>query len=59
MAVKYGASAPGLVGRMPGGPGGKNKENIQRAVEQVEPFGVDLCSSVRSGDSPGLLVLKF
>jgi len=28
--------------------GGINKENIQRAVEQVEPFGVDLCSSVRT-----------
>jgi len=28
--------------------GGINKENVLRAVEQVEPFGVDLCSSVRT-----------
>ncbi len=28
--------------------GGINKENVQRAVEQVEPFGLDLCSSVRT-----------
>ncbi|MBI9037433.1 MAG: phosphoribosylanthranilate isomerase [Bacteroidales bacterium] len=28
--------------------GGLNKENIRQAIETVQPFGVDLCSSVRS-----------
>jgi len=28
--------------------GGLNADNIQRALETVQPFGVDLCSSVRT-----------
>ncbi len=28
--------------------GGINKDNVQEAVEQVKPFGIDLCSSVRT-----------
>jgi phosphoribosylanthranilate isomerase len=28
--------------------GGLNKENVQQAIETVEPFGIDLCSSVRT-----------
>jgi len=28
--------------------GGINKDNIRMAIEHVEPFGIDLCSSVRT-----------
>ncbi|HMU15186.1 MAG TPA: hypothetical protein PKE53_14420 [Flavobacteriales bacterium] len=28
--------------------GGLNAGNVQRAVDTVQPFGVDLCSSVRT-----------
>lgn len=28
--------------------GGLSPENVQRAIEEVEPFGLDLCSGVRS-----------
>ena len=28
--------------------GGINKDNVQEAIEQVKPFGIDLCSSVRT-----------
>lgn len=28
--------------------GGLNKENVKQAIECVEPFGLDLCSSVRT-----------
>jgi phosphoribosylanthranilate isomerase len=28
--------------------GGLTAENVKRAIEEVEPFGIDLCSSVRS-----------
>lgn len=28
--------------------GGLRKENVREAIEQVEPFGIDLCSSVRT-----------
>lgn len=28
--------------------GGLNKENVKQAIEYVEPFGLDLCSSVRT-----------
>jgi phosphoribosylanthranilate isomerase len=28
--------------------GGLNKDNIRQAIEHVQPFGVDLCSSVRT-----------
>jgi len=28
--------------------GGLNKDNIKQAVEKVQPFGIDLCSSVRT-----------
>ena len=29
--------------------GGLNPGNVQRAIEEVEPFGVDVCSGVRTG----------
>lgn len=28
--------------------GGLNEENVQQAIEQVQPFGLDLCSGVRT-----------
>lgn len=28
--------------------GGLNKDNIRKAIETVQPFGIDLCSSVRT-----------
>ena len=28
--------------------GGLNAENVQKAIEEVQPFGVDLCSGVRT-----------
>ena len=28
--------------------GGLNKDNIKQAIEKVQPFGIDLCSSVRT-----------
>lgn len=28
--------------------GGLNKDNVRQAIEQVEPFGLDLCSGVRT-----------
>jgi phosphoribosylanthranilate isomerase len=28
--------------------GGLNSENVRRAIDQVQPFGIDLCSSVRT-----------
>ena len=51
-AIEHGASALGLVGQMPSGPGvigdELNKDNIKQAIETVQPFGIDLCSSVRT-----------
>lgn len=29
--------------------GGLNKNNVRQAIETVQPFGLDLCSSVRTG----------
>ncbi len=29
--------------------GGLNKDNVRRAIEEVEPYGIDLCSGVRTG----------
>lgn len=29
--------------------GGLNKDNVRQAIETVQPFGIDLCSSVRTG----------
>ena len=53
MAVHYGASALGLVGKMPSGLGVINDKlihDIAKIVQviHVQPFGVDLCSSVRT-----------
>lgn len=28
--------------------GGLNRENVRQAIEEVQPFGIDLCSSVRT-----------
>ena len=28
--------------------GGLNKDNVKQAIENVQPYGVDLCSSVRT-----------
>lgn len=28
--------------------GGLNKENVKQAIDYVQPFGLDLCSSVRT-----------
>jgi len=28
--------------------GGLNKDNVKQAIKTVEPFGLDLCSSVRT-----------
>jgi phosphoribosylanthranilate isomerase len=28
--------------------GGLNSENVRQAIEQVQPFGLDLCSGVRT-----------
>ena len=28
--------------------GGLNKDNVRQAIETVQPFGIDLCSSVRT-----------
>lgn len=28
--------------------GGINKDNVKQAIEYVQPFGIDLCSSVRT-----------
>jgi phosphoribosylanthranilate isomerase len=28
--------------------GGINKDNVRQAIEVVQPFGLDLCSSVRT-----------
>ncbi len=30
--------------------GGLNKDNVRQAIETVEPFGLDLCSSVRTNN---------
>lgn len=30
--------------------GGINKDNVKQAIEAVQPFGIDLCSSVRTED---------
>jgi phosphoribosylanthranilate isomerase len=31
--------------------GGLNPENVRQAIETVRPFGVDVCSGVRTGDN--------
>jgi phosphoribosylanthranilate isomerase len=31
--------------------GGLNPENVKQAIETVRPFGVDVCSGVRTGDN--------
>jgi phosphoribosylanthranilate isomerase len=95
LAISYGASALGLVSKMPSGPGlipddlikaiaqstppphchipadernfgsrqivqqskvpvflagGLTADNVQQAVEEVQPFGLDLCSGVRTNN---------
>lgn len=49
-AIEYGASAIGLVVRMPSGPGPISDDLIRRAIEEVQPFGVDVCTGVRTND---------
>jgi len=48
MAVDHGAAALGLVSAMPNGPGVITEAVIPEAIKQVRPFGVDLCSGVRT-----------
>lgn len=38
--------------------GGLNHRNVKKAVEKVEPFGVDVCSGVRTNDKLDLIKLK-
>ena len=38
--------------------GGLNSENVQAAVEKVNPYGVDLCSGVRNNDNLDQIKLK-
>ncbi len=38
--------------------GGLNSENVREAIEIVQPFGLDLCSGVRTGGSLDLLKLE-
>ncbi|HQF42951.1 MAG TPA: hypothetical protein PK073_08545 [Ignavibacteriaceae bacterium] len=38
--------------------GGINKDNVKQAIEIVEPFGLDLCSSVRTNGKLDLQKLK-
>ena len=30
--------------------GGLNAENVRRAIEEVQPFGLDVCSGVRTAN---------
>lgn len=38
--------------------GGLNKDNVKEAIEKVQPFGLDLCSSVRTDGKLDPLKLK-
>jgi phosphoribosylanthranilate isomerase len=38
--------------------GGLNSENVREAIETVQPFGVDVCSGVRTGGKLDLIKLK-
>lgn len=38
--------------------GGLNADNVQRAIEMVQPFGLDLCSSVRTDGKLDLYKLE-
>jgi len=49
-AIEYGASAIGLVAKMPSGPGPISDDLIRQAIEEVQPFGVDVCTGVRTND---------
>jgi phosphoribosylanthranilate isomerase len=71
-AISFGASAIGLVAKMPSGQGvitddrknveqskvpvflagGLNAGNVREAIELVQPFGVDVCSGVRTEGKP-------
>ncbi len=44
-AINHGADAVGLVGKMPGG---LNPDNVRQAIEEVKPYGIDVCSGVRT-----------
>ncbi len=60
LAIQAGASALGLVSWMPSGPGvvdvpiflagGLNSTNVTEAIAAVQPFGLHLCSGVRTDD---------
>lgn len=38
--------------------GGINKDNVKQAIETVQPFGLDLCSSVRTDGKLDVIKLK-
>jgi len=38
--------------------GGINKDNVKQAIETAEPFGLDLCSSIRTNGKLDPLKLK-
>jgi phosphoribosylanthranilate isomerase len=39
--------------------GGLNPENVRQAIETVKPFGVDVCSGVRTDGNLDIQKLEF
>jgi phosphoribosylanthranilate isomerase len=38
--------------------GGLNPENVKQAIEKVQPFGLDLCTGVRTNDKLDVVKLE-